>query len=342
MKNLLSVLALMAVTHLFAAPKLIDSAQYYYTKGIEEKTAKRYLVASQCFEKATTFNGTFTEAYVENGYANLEMRRTDEAKANFTRAYELQPSNTASIKELANLYYDYRQWDKAIEFAKKCTDCSNSDRIIGMSLYEKEDFGQAEKYLLKVTAATPQDGQVIYTLARMYIEMELEKKAVPYFEKAVTINPENSNWAYELALLYYNDNDFKNAARSFENAAAHGYIQTNDFNENYGYSLLYSGNYEKGEQLVWSVYQKKPGDKEIIRGLATTLYEQKQFNRSLDYCQRLLEMDGKDGKAMYQAGLCFIKMGQKDKGQNLCDKGIEMDPSLASKKTKVGDFSGGL
>ncbi len=341
MKNLLTILALTGSLQSFAK-HTIDSSQYYFSKGIEEKTAKRFQVASQYFEKATTFNGSFTEAYVENGYANLEMRRTDQAKASFTRAYEIQPSNTASIKELTNLYFDYRQWDKAIEFAQKCTDCANSNRVIGMSYYEKEDFGQAEKYLLNVTASTPQDAQVIYTLARMYIEMEQERKATPFFEKAVALNPDNSNWAYELGLLYYNNNDFKNAARLFETAAQHGFIRSNDFNENYGYALLYAGNVEKGEQLVWSVYQKKPGNKEIVRGLATTLYELRHYDRSLDYCQRLLEMDAKDGKAMYQAGLAFIKMGQKEKGQSLCDKGIEMDPSLAGKKTKNMDLSGAL
>ena len=79
-----------------------------------------------------------------------------------------------------------------------------------------------------------------------------------------------------------------------------------------------------------------------MRDLAQILYEQKQYNRSLDYCQRLLEMDAKDGKALYQAGLDFQKMGQKDKGQGMCDKAIEMDPSLAGKRTKKMDMGGTL
>ena len=38
----------------------------------------------------------------------------------------------------------------------------------------------------------------------------------------------------------------------------------------------------------------------------------------------------KDAKAMYQAGMCFQKKGDKDRGMGLCDKAIEIDPSLAS------------
>ena len=256
MKNLLIILALCG-SETALAGTVTDSSQYYYSKGLEEKTAKRYLVASQCFDKATSINKSFTEAYLENGYVNLEMRKTDQAKANFTKVYELQPSNSASIKELANLYFDYRQWDKAIEFAGKCTDCANADRIIGMSNYELEDYGQAEKYLLKAIAKAADDVQANYTLARVYVDMQLETKSEAYFEKAVALNPTKSDWAYEMGLVYYNNNQFKKAASAYENAAAHGYIQGNDFNENYGYALLYSGDFEKGEAKLWSVYQKK-------------------------------------------------------------------------------------
>jgi tetratricopeptide (TPR) repeat protein len=58
------------------------------------------------------------------------------------------------------------------------------------------------------------------------------------------------------------------------------------------------------------------------------------YDKSLDFCQKLLEMDKNDGKALYQAGLCFQKKGQTDRGQQMCDKAIELDPSLASLRQK--------
>lgn len=340
MKNLFIIVALTGSLHSFASTP-VDSAEFYYSKGIEEKAAKRYLVASQYFEKATSFNNSYAEAYLEHGYVNLEMHKTDQAKASFTKVYELQPSNKASIKELANLYFDYRQWDKAIEFASKCPDCANADRIIGMSQYQKEDYGQAEKYLLRYTAKSPEDAQAVYTLARTYLDAELYLKAVPYFEKAVKLSPEKSNWAYELGLLYYNNNNFKSAVAAFEAAAAAGYNQTNDFNQNYGYALLYSGNFEKGEAKIMELFKKKP-NKEIFREVASALYDMKQYDRALDFCQKLIELDANDGKALYQAGMIFQKLGQKDKGQGMCDQAIKIDPSLASLRTKRMDMGGGL
>lgn len=317
-----------------------DSSQYYFSKGMEEKTAKKFLVASQHFEKAVSFNKNFAAAYVENGYANLEMRKTDQAKFNFTKAYELQPSNAAALKELTTLYFDFRQWDKAIEFASKCTGCENADRIIGMSAYEKENYGLAEKALLRAIAKSPTDAKSHYTLGRTYVEMELYKKAVPFFEKAVTLSPEKNAWLNELGLVYYHNDDYKNAARVFQEAASQGYPQSNDFNENFGYALLHSGEYAKGEEKLVAIYEKKPGNTEIIRDLAQILYEKKQFDRSNIYCQKLLNINPNDGKALYQAGLNFQKKGEKEKGQAMCNKAISIDPSLASKRTKIEGLAG--
>ena len=109
----------------------------------------------------------------------------------------------------------------------------------------------------------------------------------------------------------------------------------------YGFALLYSGQYAKGEEKLLGIYQKK-GNKEMLRDLAQALYDQKQYDKTLSYCQKLLEADPKDAKALYQAGLTFQKIGQKEKGQGMCDKAIEMDPSLASKRTKSMDMSGAL
>jgi len=53
-----------------------------------------------------------------------------------------------------------------------------------------------------------------------------------------------------------------------------------------------------------------------------------------------MELNPKDSKALYMAGMTFQKQGQKEKGQAICDKAIAMDPSLAEKRQKKGDQFG--
>ena len=105
-------------------------------------------------------------------------------------------------------------------------------------------------------------------------------------------------------------------------------------------SLANAGEFEKGEQILLDIMAKKPGNKDILRDIAQAYYDRKQYDKSLEFCQKLMELDPNDGKALYQAGQCFIKKGQKDKGQAMCDKAIQMDPGLESLRRKK-DIMGG-
>jgi len=301
---------------------------------MKEKAGKRYLVASQAFEKAIKFDPSNTKALIEHGYTNLEMKRTDPAKASFTKVNELDPANKEAIRELTGIYFNYRQFDKAIEFAQKCTECDNSDRIIGLCYYQKEEYTQAEKYLKAALNNNPKDAEVAYTLGRTYVDMEEYKKSLQWYEKAIKMEGAKNTWMYELGLLYYNDNNYKNAIAAFQSAADNGYVQTNDFKENVGFASLYVGEYEKGEKLIMDIWAKKPGNKDLLRDMAEILYREKQYDRSLSYCQKLMEIDNKDGKALYQAGLNFQRKGEKDRGMQMCDKAIDLDPSLDALRRK--------
>lgn len=316
-----------------------DSSEAYFQKGIEEKTARRFLVASTWFDKAIAANPQMKQAYIESGYVNIEMRKTDKAMLQFNKVLELDPNNAVATKELMEMYYSYRMFAKAKEMANKCSSCLNSEKIKAMCSYQEENYGAAVKGLTSYLAKNPADAEATYTLARSYLDMEDYKNAVPNYNKAVLLDGQKNAWMYELGLLYYSQEDYKNAVVFFNKAAEKGYPQKSDFQENLGYAYMFSGQTDQGEKLLLDLLEKKPNNKELLRDMAEAFYNGKMYQKSLGYCQKLMEMDMKDGKALYQAGLCFQKMGQKDKGQGMCDKAIAMDPSLNGLRQKsMGSF----
>lgn len=332
MKNLLFLILIFSSTAAFASQS--DSADYYFKKGVEEKKAGKFLIAFQSFEKATDFDPKFTEAFLQQGYTALDMRKLDKALNSFNKAAAIEPNNPVVIKELAQLYFNYRQYDKAIDYANKCKTCSFKNAILGRSYYALEDYASAEKYLLQAIKENGDDAEVAYALARTYLDLEAYQKAIPYYQKAVSLNNNQSTWMYELGLLQYNIANYKEAITSFTQAADKGYTQANDFKENLAYAYIYNNEFDKGEALLLDVLKRKAGNKTLLRDMATVFYEKKQYDKSLVYCQQLMEADDKDAKALYQAGLNFIKKGNKDRGQQMCDKAIEMDPSLESLRRK--------
>lgn len=334
MKKSLTLLLAIALTATCLAAKNADSSLFYFQKGLEEKKARRYLVASDHFTKAIALNSVFVDAYIEKGYANNEMRRTDAAKADFTKALELDPQNETVIKELTTIYFNYRQYQNALDMVQKCKNCIDKERISALCYYNMEDYGKAEKLLISLVNKNPKDAELTYTLASNYLAMGLEPKAITWYENAVLLDDKKSKWFFELGLLYSNNNNYKKAVVAYTKAADLGFIRGNDFNENLGFAYVYSGDFANGAKLLDDLIGRRPGDNELIRDVASAFFDNKNYDKSLEYCQKLLEIDMKDGKALYQAGLCFQKKGMVERGMQMCDKAIELDPTLAGLKTK--------
>jgi tetratricopeptide (TPR) repeat protein len=300
---------------------------------MEASNAKLYAIAANNFDKAIHFNSNFKEAYIENGKADLAMRSIGKAYQNFSKAYELDPQNNEVINQLATLSFNNRQFQKAIELAQKCVNCENSSRILGMSFYNLEDYGKAEKYLKEALAKNGQDAYAAYTLGQTYLELEDEKNAIVQFQNAIDLEPQ-SQWMYELCLICYNQSDYKSALKYFEMAANKGYNKSNDFYENYGFAQLYSGDTENGIKTLNIVLERKPNNKELMNNIAYAMYDTKKYNEALDYFTKLLNINPKDATTLYMAGLTFQKLGQKEKGQKICDNAIELDPSLKMYRQK--------
>lgn len=333
MKNLLLTASLYLIsTSLFS--QNADSASYYFKKGIEEKDARRFAIAEKYFSKSIDFGQDNVDAYIENGKVNLEMRKIYDAQKNFTKAYELQPSNPEVIKQMAELYFNNRQFQKAMEFAQKCTTCPDVDRIFGMCYYQTEDYGKAQTYLQKAVAKNDKDAESAYTLGRTFLELENEKSAIPQYQNAIALDPSRNAWMYELGLIYYSQQDYKDALKYFDMAINAGYTKSNDFNENYGFAQIYSGDTENGAKTLNEVLSKKPNNTELLNNIANAMYEVKRYDDALLFFSKLIELNPKDASSLFMAGMVFQKKGEKDKGQKICDKAIEMDPSLARNRQK--------
>ena len=339
MKNLL-LLAIFLPVSFYSSAQNTDSSQVYFKKGLDEKAARRYLVAATYFDRAINFNPKFTQAYIENGKVDLEMRKVDAAMGSFTKANQLEPANPDAIRELTSLYFNNRQFEKAIDMLQKCKDCPDAEKIVAMSNYNLEDYGKAVIGLQKALAKSPNDAEMLYTLGRSYLELEDNKNAITSYEKAVAIDPAKNAWVYELGLMYYNQDQYADALKCFNKASDAGYAKSNDFLENIGFAYLYSNDIDNGIKNLSIVLSRKPNNVELLTDIAQAMYKVHRYDDALVYYQKLMELNPKDANTLYMAGMAFQKKGQKEKGQSMCDKAIAMDPSLASKRQKQGEQFG--
>jgi len=333
MKHILTILGLTASSLAFAQSP--DSSTIYFQKGADAQKERRFLVASQYFNKSLGFNADNTDARRELGNVYIEMRRYPEALVAYGEVIKKLPEDTSAISNLAMLYFWTRKWDQAIVYGKKMMDKkigTNANYILGKSYYETEDYGQAFTYLQKAAKDDPNNAEIPYSIGRSFTEMSNYKAGAPFFERAVQLDTTKPRWVYECALNFAAIPDDRNAIKYYLLAAERGYRTDNDYYENMSISYQGLGQMDKCIELLKKVLEKKPADLELLNTIADIHYKIGKYQDAMDYWDRILGFDKQNAKSLYMIGMCYQKKGDKAKGAQLCDQAIAMDPSLARLK----------
>ncbi len=331
---------------IFAAPLAVfsqntDSSSYYFQKGNEAKQGRLFKVASQHYKKAIQFDAGNINAQRELGNVSVEMRNYQDAIPAFSEVIKKEPNDPVANENLANLYFWTRRWNDAIAAAKKMQQLKigkNPEYIIGKSYTELEDYGQAGAYLQAAAKQDSLNADIPYTIARNNIEMSNYRAAAPYFIKAITLDTTKPRWVYECALNYAAIPDDKTAIKYYLLAAERGYKTDNDYLENISISYEGAGQLDKCIEALKKVLEKKPADISLLNGIAQLYYKTGKYQDAIDNWDKILGYDKQNAKALYMIGMAYQKKGDKDKGMQLCDQAIKMDPTLAKLREQKGSM----
>jgi tetratricopeptide (TPR) repeat protein len=320
-----------------------DSAAVYLKKAQDEKAKGRLMETYKQIDKAYSFNKTDKQVVSMLATTLLELRRYPQAREKFLELEKLGDKSPETYKQLMDLSFNLRQLDDAIKYAQLVKKADPNAKIafpVGKAYYDQENYGEAIKYLTVATQEDPQNGEAPYLIARAYADMSNYKQAMPFFEKAIALQPNNARLLYETGLMYYAMYDKKNTLKYLQLAAEKGYKKDNEFMENLAIAYLDNNEFDKGMEILMESLKRRPSDTNLLNMIAEAAYDAKKFDLAIDYWDRILAMDKENASALYMIGMSYQKKGDKAKGQALCDKAIEMDPSLAKnkKEQKMGGF----
>ena len=335
MKSNLLTLAFFAFASVSFAQN--DSADFYFQKALKEKVAGRKLEVWKNLDKAYKFKSD--DKFIVTEFANvlLELRKYSQAKEMFQNLEKLGDNSPNVLKQILNLSFNTKKFDDALIYADKLKKADPSEKVnffIGKIHYDRDNYGEAIKYLLAAEIEEPQNGEIPYLIARSYADMTNYKLCIPYFEKAITLDPSKNNWVYELGLICYAMHSDKDALKYMLLAAERGYKRDADYLENLGVAYLNLGNLQEGVTILKEILAKKPSDLNILNMIAEAYYYTSKFQDAIDYWDQVLTHDKTNAQSLYMIGMSYQKKGEKDKGIALCDKAIELDPGLAMYKQK--------
>jgi tetratricopeptide (TPR) repeat protein len=71
--------------------------------------------------------------------------------------------------------------------------------------------------------------------------------------------------------------------------------------------------------------------------MGDTYYRMGKYDQAITHWDKILAYDKQNARSLYMIGMAFQKKGEMKKGQAICDKAIELDPSLTvMRKEKQG------
>ncbi len=315
----------------------VDSAKFFYQKGMTEKQAGRKLESWKNFDKAYRYNSNDKAIVSELATVLFDLRKYGQAREMFQKQEQMGDNSAALYKQLLSLSFTTKQFDDAITYAQKLKKADPSEKVdyyIGKVHYDRDNYGMAIQHLEQALKQEPQKGEIPYLIARSYADMMNYKFAIPFFQKAIELEPTKGEWVYELGLICYAMHDDKNALKYIQLAGDKGYRKDNDYLENLGIAYLNVGNLEEGLKIMKEILIRKPSDMNILNMVAEAYYYGGKYNDAITHWDQVLFYDKTNAQALYMIGMCYQKKGEKDKGMALCDKAIEMDPSLSMYKQK--------
>lgn len=333
MKHLLLALTLLLATSLCHSQK--DSADQYLQKGLLEKQNGRRLESLKQFEKASRYDANSKLVLNELALAYMDLRKYDQAIVTYKKLVDLGDATAVNYKQLLLLSFNYKNANDVLLYAQKLKQADPNEKVnyyIGKVEYDQDNFGDAIRDLSAAAKDDPKNGEIPYMMARCYADMQNYKEAIPYFQKAIQLDTTKPYWIYEMGLVFYSMNDNKNALKYIKQAGDRGLTKDNDYLENLGIAYLNTGDLDNGVAIMTDILKRKPSDINILNMVAEGYYYKGKYQEAIDYWDKILSYDKQNASALYMIGMSFQKKGEKAKGQQLCDKAIEMDPSLSSLK----------
>lgn len=318
----------------------VDSADYFLQKGLLEKQNGRRMESLRNFEKAEKYDARNKAIVSELASAYFDLRRYTQARDYFKKLVDMGETTAANYKQLMNLSFQLRQHQDVLVYADKLKAADPAEKVlfyVGKANYEMDNYGDAIKYLNEAAKEDPTNAEIPYMIAHSYADMMNYKLAVPYFKKAIELAPTQNYWIYELGLICYAMHADKDALKYILEAGEKGYKRDNDYLENLGIAYLNVGDLDKGVEILNEILKRKPSDMNILNMVAEAYYYKGKYDLAIEYWDKILEYDKTSGSSLYMIGMAYQKKGGKEnteKGIALCDKAIEMDPSLASLKQK--------
>ncbi len=328
------------------------------------------------YEQILAIEPENNRARLETALLYHKTGQTDLAAKQFKDLGTQARHDTRLLMTAVDLYLSQKKYaDAVIVFSGMHAadpDHDNFNFFLGMAHESSDQPEQAIAHYLKVSPAHPQHKKSLLTIGFLYREIGQTEKAVAFLEQHHRKSPDDIDILTYLAAFYEQENQLEKAmdllSRGLENAPDNtsllfrlGAIQDKAGRKddaiatmkkiirldpedasalNYlGYTYADLGiHLDQAETLIRKALDIKPDDGYIMDSLGWVYYQQKKYDKAVDYLERAAELTGYEAIIAAHLADAYVKTGQIFKALQAYHKALlhaeESDTDLISRVTE--------
>ncbi|MEN3014900.1 MAG: tetratricopeptide repeat protein [bacterium] len=228
----------------------------------------------------------------------------------FRKIVELKPDNWDAYLHLGLAYSGLQQFEQAIFYLKKAVTynqyLSEAYWIMGKIYQKMGNYGLAVKNYEKAVEMAPNNPNFLESLAEMYYTLERNIQAIKTLQMAIDINP-SSKWAYYyLGKCLEKEYNFEYAMEQYEKAIS---IDPDFTEAKLALVKLYQMNNNNQRAIeILEDLAKESDDLEIFTQLSQLYFYSKQYEKSKQLAQKILNISPEDKTALYLYTLSLVNL----------------------------------
>ena len=202
--------------------KPAQQADVHYKLGVSFLHAGNPTLALKELLKAVEYDPNRSGIHVSLAQAYQLKKAYPQAERHYLKALELSPNDPRYQNNLAALYLDMEQWDKAIYYFDEASqnllflNAHNALAGKGYAYFKKKDYAAALAQYQEVLTIAPRYAPAYFLQSEVYHEMGQTEQERKMLEQAIDVAPNYVQAIYQLGVLLLKEEDEPSATEKFE------------------------------------------------------------------------------------------------------------------------------
>ena len=179
-----------------------NDAQLFYQKGLKELWQENWAAALGYFQKATTKNPHYADAWFQIGYCYSKLGRYQDAVESFKQAIRTKPDLAEAHYNLGVTYGELGRWQEEIEAYKQAIrikpDLAGADCNLGVAYGELGRYQEEIESYKQAIRIKPDYATAHYNLSGTYLITGDKGSALEEYKILKTLDTEMANKLFNL------------------------------------------------------------------------------------------------------------------------------------------------